>query len=297
MDAQQSGIVPVASGRAFDDLRAHWATLPARVKFARAADSPEVGTPFGPIYVLLRGEETSGQLGLYEQFVASGTGAGPHHQTTEDEAFYIIEGEWEFLAGDTIRRVGPGTLIYAPVDVAHAFKSLDPARQGRMLSWNAPAGHERFYVGVGDAGARGLDRYQVAETNYHVVFRERESGRSPAAPSISGRFVHRDEVGLSRVDGNEIATLLSERESGGRFTVREIVAEPGAAAMDAAPADDNRYFFVVAGEWEIAAGDERRGLGEGAVVFVPGGVMHSARLTGTGPGKLLEIAAPLAPRD
>jgi hypothetical protein len=39
-----------------------------------------------------------------------------------------------------------------------------------MLSWNAPAGHERFYVGMGDARARGVDHNRVAEANYHVVF-------------------------------------------------------------------------------------------------------------------------------
>jgi mannose-6-phosphate isomerase-like protein (cupin superfamily) len=173
MDAAQAGIVPIASGEAFDALRAHWSALPTRVKFSSAADSPEVSTPFGPIYVLLRGEETGGQLGLYEQFVAPGTGAGPHHQTTEDEVFYVLEGEWEFQAGSEIRQCGPGTMIYAPADATHAFKSLDKDKPGRMLSWNAPAGHERFYVGMGAARGRGLDPNEVAKSHYHVVFTAR----------------------------------------------------------------------------------------------------------------------------
>jgi mannose-6-phosphate isomerase-like protein (cupin superfamily) len=172
MDATQAGIVPVASGDAFDALRAHWATLPTGVRFAAAADSPEVATPFGPIFVLLRGEETGGQLGLYEQFVAAGTGAGPHHQTTEDEVFYVLEGEWEFQAGTDIRKCGPGTLIYAPAGATHAFKALGTG-QGRMLSWNAPAGHERFYVGMGAARASGLDPNEIAKSHYHVVFTQR----------------------------------------------------------------------------------------------------------------------------
>jgi quercetin dioxygenase-like cupin family protein len=170
MDAAQAGIVPVDSGEAFDALREHWSRLPTKVRFSSAADSPEVGTPFGPIYILLRGEETGGQLGLYEQFVAAGTGAGPHHQTTEDEVFYVLEGEWEFQAGTEIRTCGPGTLIYAPADAIHAFKSVSPGPPGRMLSWNAPAGHERFYVGMGAARGRGLDPDEVATSHYHVVF-------------------------------------------------------------------------------------------------------------------------------
>ena len=170
MEAKEAGIVPVEGGAAFDALRERWATLPTEVRFKSAADSPEVATPFGPIYVLLRGEETAGQLGLYEQFVASGTGAGPHLQTTEDEVFYVLEGEWEFLAGTERRTVGPGTLIYAPVGAMHAFKSLDPDRPGRMLSWNAPAGHERFYVGMGAARSSGGDPHEIAKNDYHVEF-------------------------------------------------------------------------------------------------------------------------------
>jgi len=170
MDADKAGIIPVEDGAAFDALRAQWANLPTAVQFKNAANSPEVGTPFGPIYVLLRGEETAGQFGVYEQFVATNTGAGPHRQTTEDEVFYILEGEWEFLAGTETRRVGPGTLIYAPVDAMHAFKSLDPRKPGRMLSWNSPAGHERFYVGMGAARATGQDHNAVAKSHYHVEF-------------------------------------------------------------------------------------------------------------------------------
>jgi mannose-6-phosphate isomerase-like protein (cupin superfamily) len=169
VEPKEAGIVPVASGEAFDALRVAWAKIPLRVKFTKAAEAPEVGTPFGPIYILLRGEETGGQLGFYEQFVASGTGAGPHHQTTEDEVFYVLEGEWEFLAGSERRVVGPGTLIYAPAHASHAFKSLGK-EPGRMLSWNGPAGHERFYVGMGAARASGLDPHYVAEAHYHVVF-------------------------------------------------------------------------------------------------------------------------------
>lgn len=170
MKAEQVGIVPVTSGEDFDALRARWSEMATEVKFSSAADSPEVATPFGPIYILLRGEETGGQLGLYEQFVAAGTGAGAHHQTTEDEVFYVLEGQWEFTAGTEVRVCGPGTLIYAPADATHAFKSLSPEKPGRMLSWNMPAGHERFYVGMGAARASGREHHEVALNDYHVVF-------------------------------------------------------------------------------------------------------------------------------
>ena len=67
-------------------------------------------------------------------------------------------------------RSDPGTLIYAPVGAMHAFKSLAPGQPGRMLSWNAPAGHERFYVGMGAARSSGRDPHEIARNDYHVEF-------------------------------------------------------------------------------------------------------------------------------
>jgi mannose-6-phosphate isomerase-like protein (cupin superfamily) len=291
MDATQAGIVPVTSGAAFDGLRAQWAELPIKVKFASAADSPEVATPFGPIHVLLRGEETGGQLGFYEQFVASGTGAGAHYQTTEDEVFYVLEGPWEFQAGSEIRAVPPGTLIYAPAHALHAFKSLGKGPPGRMLSWNMPAGHERFYVGMGAARASGLDPNQVATDHYHVVFTAKPPAVLASASKPVGKFIHRTKTEIVASGGNEIATLLSPDESAGRFSVREIVTRPG--AVPRVTTRDNRYLFTVAGEWDIEAGGERRAVGPGVAVSVPAGAGCSARFTGDPSGTLLEITAPI----
>jgi mannose-6-phosphate isomerase-like protein (cupin superfamily) len=109
-----------------------------------------------------------------------------------------------------------------------------------------------------------------------------------------GKFIHRDQAEVATGGGNEIATLLTGDETAGRFAVREIVAEPGAAAAPSLPAADNRYVFVVAGEWQIEAGGERRVVRDGVSVFIPAGAAYAARLTGKAQGKLLEIAAPVS---
>lgn len=111
-----------------------------------------------------------------------------------------------------------------------------------------------------------------------------------------GKFIHRDQAKIAAGGGNAIATLLTSDETAGRFAVREIVAEPGAAPAPSLPGGENRYVFVVAGEWDIEAGGERRTVREGVSVFIPAGASYAARLTGAAPGKLLEIAAPVARR-
>ncbi len=108
-----------------------------------------------------------------------------------------------------------------------------------------------------------------------------------------GKFVHRDQTEIAASGGNAIATLLTGDETAGRFAVRELIAEPGAAPAPQLPSGENRYVFVVAGEWEIEAGGERRAARDGVSVFIPAGASYAARLTGTAQGKLLEIAAPV----
>ncbi len=109
-----------------------------------------------------------------------------------------------------------------------------------------------------------------------------------------GKFVRRDEAGVIENGGNTIATLLAEAETAGRFAVRELTAAPGAAPVPQLPLSDNRYVFVVAGEWEIQAGSESRTVRDGVAIFVPAGAVYAARLTGTSEGRLLEITAPVA---
>lgn len=109
-----------------------------------------------------------------------------------------------------------------------------------------------------------------------------------------GKFIHRSDAEVIAKGGNTIATLLAEAETAGRFAVRELVAVPGAGPVPQLPVADNRYVFVVAGEWEIRAGSETRIVRDGVSIFVPAGSPYGARLVGTREGRLLEITAPIA---
>jgi mannose-6-phosphate isomerase-like protein (cupin superfamily) len=108
-----------------------------------------------------------------------------------------------------------------------------------------------------------------------------------------GKFVRREEAEIIADGGNTIATLLAGAETAGRFAVRELIAAPGAAPVPQLPISDNRYVFIVAGEWEIQAGSESRIVGDGVAIFVPAGAPYGARLIGQGEGRLLEITAPI----
>jgi mannose-6-phosphate isomerase-like protein (cupin superfamily) len=72
---------------------------------------------------------------------------GPNPHTHEDhvDSFYVLEGEPEFLMGEEMIRLGPGSFVAAPIGVVHTFGNPGPDR-ARLLNVHAPSTgfHERF---------------------------------------------------------------------------------------------------------------------------------------------------------
>jgi quercetin dioxygenase-like cupin family protein len=94
------------------------------------------------------GEDTNGAFALAESETPPGGGPPAHVHHREDELFAILEGEFEFLAGDHTIRASKGAFVYAPRLIPHAFKNVGPGT-GRMLVTATPAGFERFVMEAG----------------------------------------------------------------------------------------------------------------------------------------------------
>ena len=95
-------------------------------------------------------EQTGGAYSLFEVLVAPGGGEGPHIQHREDECFYVLEGRFGFVVEGEQIEAGPGSLIYVPKGVLHAFNNAGET-PGRMLVSQTPGGaYERFIEEVGE---------------------------------------------------------------------------------------------------------------------------------------------------
>ena len=100
-------------------------------------------------------EQTGGAYSLFEGLIRPGGGTPPHVQHREDECFYVLDGEFEFLTGEEIVRAGPGTLLYVPRGTLHAFENVGDG-VGRVLICQTPGGlHERFIEEVGEIAVNG----------------------------------------------------------------------------------------------------------------------------------------------
>jgi mannose-6-phosphate isomerase-like protein (cupin superfamily) len=94
---------------------------------------------------------TGGAYALFEVATHPGAGPPPHIHHREDESFYVLEGDYEFLLGGETMRVGVGSLLYVPKGTLHAHRGVGEG-VGRMLLTQTPGGlYERFFEEVGKA--------------------------------------------------------------------------------------------------------------------------------------------------
>jgi mannose-6-phosphate isomerase-like protein (cupin superfamily) len=119
--------------------------------FHRPVDTgPAYWGPGDHYTFLVTGEETGGAYFVMEALVPPGGGPPPHVHHREDEAFYVLEGEYEFLVEGRTINAGAGSLLYVPRGNLHTYNNAGE-EPGRMLMSQTPGGlHERFFEEIGE---------------------------------------------------------------------------------------------------------------------------------------------------
>lgn len=115
-----------------------------------------------PLRFLCGAEQTGNAWSLMENVLPKHAGPTPHHHPW-DEAYYVVEGEVDFMIEGRPQRIRAGDFVYAPANTVHAFSgaSDEPAR---MLVFDAPAHAEAFFEELHDEGAQvPRDLQKVAE--------------------------------------------------------------------------------------------------------------------------------------
>jgi quercetin dioxygenase-like cupin family protein len=85
-------------------------------------------------------EQTGVRSSLVEILAPDGYGSVLHVHHQEDEGFYILEGDMTFYVGDQTIKAHPGSYLFGPKDVPHAF-TVDSG-PARLLFVFSPAGFE-----------------------------------------------------------------------------------------------------------------------------------------------------------
>ena len=105
--------------------------------------------------VLLRSEETGGEVSLTEIVVPPRSAGPPLHTHDFDEAFYMVEGELVFQVEKTLATKGPGEVSFAPRNAPHTLANHSEA-PARYVLVCTPAGFERQWARM-SAEAAGVE--------------------------------------------------------------------------------------------------------------------------------------------
>ena len=82
---------------------------------------------------------------------AGNSGGPPPHSHGFDETFYVVSGEWEFVAGGDAVLAVAGTLIHIPRGTVHGFRSTG-STEGKLVGIAVPGGIERFFAEAAQTG-------------------------------------------------------------------------------------------------------------------------------------------------
>ena len=94
-------------------------------------------------------QKTGGAYSLFEVITHPRSGLPPHVHHREDESYYVLEGEYEFLVNGQTLKARPGSLLYVAKGTLHVHKGVGEG-VSRMLMTQTPGGlYEHFFEEVG----------------------------------------------------------------------------------------------------------------------------------------------------
>jgi quercetin dioxygenase-like cupin family protein len=98
---------------------------------------------------LVTGEESGGAYFAMLALVPPGGGPPPHIHTREDETFYLLEGQVEFLLGEETIVAGPGDFVNVPRGIVHRLQNTG-TETARLVLTFTPAGIEHWFESILD---------------------------------------------------------------------------------------------------------------------------------------------------
>jgi len=109
---------------------------------------------------------------LLEAVLPPGSAPPPHIHESEDEAWYVLEGEVEFRVAEKAMKATPGSFVFAPKGVEHGF-AVASSSPLRVLIMTWPGTFADFVRELGDrAPARTLPPQPKIEPDRIVAIGE-----------------------------------------------------------------------------------------------------------------------------
>ena len=97
----------------------------------------------------VRDEDSQGRLSIVDHRVPPGFASPPHIHEVSEEAFLVLDGEFEGFCGDQAWQAGPGSLVFLPHGIPHGFH-ISRENPGRIIVIVSPGGFDQFVAAAGE---------------------------------------------------------------------------------------------------------------------------------------------------
>jgi mannose-6-phosphate isomerase-like protein (cupin superfamily) len=127
-----------------------------------------------------------------ERAAGDARGPGMHAHPGFDETFYVVSGEWEFVADGRTFVADAGTTVYLPAGIFHSYRSTGRL-EGRLFGIAVPGGIEDLFEEAAQSTATGSGGFDLARHRAAQGFRTRAASPSPCG-GWERRPEHLDEM-------------------------------------------------------------------------------------------------------
>jgi quercetin dioxygenase-like cupin family protein len=243
--------------------------------------------------VLVTREQSGGRYDVVRGTIQPGGGPPPHRHAREDELFYVVAGEFEFIRNDEIFIAGAGTSVFLPRGSVHTFKNVG-ARAGTLIVVTTPSGFADF---VAAAAIPASDRAAIPVVTSAALIKLAEAAEDfdielmptwqPKRRTAPPAFIHD-----LWVTGLQVRILAGNAQTNNAFAVGEITAHPGDFVPPHTHDPEDEMFYVLAGEVEFDVPGGAITATSGTFVHIPRGVFHGFRNASEADAKLLDLHTP-----
>jgi mannose-6-phosphate isomerase-like protein (cupin superfamily) len=237
-------------------------------------------------------EHTNGAFVFAINESAPQSGPPPHVHAREDEIFFILEGEYDFLLDDKRFTAGPGAAVFLPRGVTHGFRNITD-RRGKMIVIATPAGFDEFVPAAGDL---------CVDRNVSPGFGQPQVEKLLAACKFFGIEMRPEWKANKNITrpwprelwciGLHVRILLTGEQTSGAFSVVELGVRPGDFVPPHLHAREDEAFYVLEGSVEFELDGEKLNAGAGTLVHIPRQTYHGFRNTSSTRVRLFNLHTP-----
>jgi len=101
------------------------------------------------LWIKVSGQDSGGAYCLIELLSSPGYSPPLHSHANEDEAIYVLDGDFSMTIGGRTFSASAGSFVFIPKGTAHGYK-VEGLKMARILELFSPAGFEKFFEELGE---------------------------------------------------------------------------------------------------------------------------------------------------